>query len=603
MKALQRYLPLLLVAICALWIGSKSRMPKDAPGAMNLQAFAQLPVVYKGRIKPIDTIARNSLIVVSDKQTFRESQRTGNHGLTSRENIKHPAIEWYLDTITSSPAAFSNQVFRIPNRQVIDMLGLDPERKRFRYAFGEFEPQLQAIDENANRAMQLDAGERDVFDSQILELAQRVHLFVRMIEAHRFIDAQDMDGMHAMINRYRSFQNHPLPHLVPAHEDQDWETFTWSGIMRLTQGENPFYRPMAMMLYAYGMGDVEAFNQALVDYQGALKKFPPPAAFTQIHPGKLKYELQFNHLAPFYTCSLLYVLAFLICCFGMLFAPTQLNRAAFYLLLLALAFHTWALLSRIYISGYPPVTNLYSSAIFIGWGCVVIGIIIESLFKLGVGNLLAAVAGFLTLLIAHFLSLDGDTMEVMQAVLDTKFWLATHVTTVTLGYTATYFAGGLGVLYILFGVLGRRMDLALERNLTRMIYGVVCFALLLSFTGTVLGGLWADDSWGRFWGWDPKENGALIIVLWNALILHARWGAMVQSRGIAVMAVFGNIVTSWSWFGVNQLGIGLHSYGFTNSAAFWLIVFAVSQLVVMGLGLTPRTWWRSYRQNPQMAGS
>ena len=91
-----------------------------------------------------------------------------------------------------------------------------------------------------------------------------------------------------------------------------------------------------------------------------------------------------------------------------------------------------------------------------------------------------------------------------------------------------------------------------------MIYGVVCFATLFSFVGTVLGGIWADQSWGRFWGWDPKENGALLIVIWNALILHARWGGMVKQRGMAVLAVVGNIVTAWSWFGTNMLGVGLH---------------------------------------------
>ena len=89
---------------------------------------------------------------------------------------------------------------------------------------------------------------------------------------------------------------------------------------------------------------------------------------------------------------------------------------------------------------------------------------------------------------------------------------------------------------------------------------MVCFALLFSFFGTVLGGLWADDSWGRFWGWDPKENGALMIVLWNALGLHARWAGLVRERGLAALAAFGNIVTLWSWEGVNQLGVGLHAY-------------------------------------------
>jgi hypothetical protein len=136
----------------------------------------------------------------------------------------------------------------------------------------------------------------------------------------------------------------------------------------------------------------------------------------------------------------------------------------------------------------------------------------------------------------------------------------------------------------------------MSKSLSRMIYGIVCFAALFSFVGTVLGGIWADQSWGRFWGWDVKENGALIIVLWNALVLHARWGGMVRERGLANMAIVGNIVTSWSWFGVNMLGIGLHSYGFTDAAFRWLVLFVVSQLILIALGSLPKQMWKSFRE-------
>jgi cytochrome c biogenesis factor len=129
-------------------------------------------------------------------------------------------------------------------------------------------------------------------------------------------------------------------------------------------------------------------------------------------------------------------------------------------------------------------------------------------------------------------------------------------------------------------------------SLSRMMYGVICFATLFSFVGTTLGGIWADQSWGRFWGWDPKENGALLIVLWNALVLHAHWGGMVRERGLAVMSVFGNIVVSLSWFGVNMLGVGLHSYGFMDRAFAPLMIFIASQLVVMALGVIPLKHWR-----------
>ena len=170
----------------------------------------------------------------------------------------------------------------------------------------------------------------------------------------------------------------------------------------------------------------------------------------------------------------------------------------------------------------------------------------EWLYRNGIGNAVAAVMGFATLLVAHSLAASGDTFTVLQAVLDTQFWLATHVVAVTFGYATTFLAGGLGVMYVLgFVVLPAALKLLKTaggpdvatplgsdtgKELTRMVYGTLCFSIFFSFFGTVLGGLWADDSWGRFWGWDPKENGALIIVLWTALVLHARWGGMVRER-------------------------------------------------------------------------
>ena len=110
---------------------------------------------------------------------------------------------------------------------------------------------------------------------------------------------------------------------------------------------------------------------------------------------------------------------------------------------------------------------------------------------------------------------------------------------------------------------------------------------LFSLVGTILGGIWADQSWGRFWGWDPKENGALIIVLWNAVILHIRWGGLCGVRGLMALAVFGNIITSWSWFGTNMLGVGLHSYGFMDSAFWALVGFVVSQLLIIAIAYLP----------------
>jgi ABC-type transport system involved in cytochrome c biogenesis permease subunit len=194
------------------------------------------------------------------------------------------------------------------------------------------------------------------------------------------------------------------------------------------------------------------------------------------------------------------------------------------------------------------------------------------------------------------LSLSGDTLEMMQAVLDTNFWLATHVTIITLGYVSAFVAGLMGCAYIFLGIFTNALRKDGSANLTRMTYGVLCAGMFLSFVGTVLGGLWADYSWGRFWGWDPKENGALLIVLWIAMILHARWGGMVKQRGIAVLSVMSIVVTSWSMFGTNFLGVGLHSYGFRQGAMTTLILFDIGVMAIAGLGaILPLEMWKSFR--------
>jgi ABC-type transport system involved in cytochrome c biogenesis permease subunit len=257
----------------------------------------------------------------------------------------------------------------------------------------------------------------------------------------------------------------------------------------------------------------------------------------------------------------------------------------------ALAVHTVGLAARIWLQGRPPVTNLYSSAVFVGWASALLGLAAERVHRRGFAAAAAAAVGFTTLVIAQHLTASGDTLEMMRAVLDSNFWLATHVVCVTIGYSSTFLAAALGVAWVVRKQLVRGADAEATKALVSLTYGVICFSLLFSFVGTMLGGIWADQSWGRFWGWDPKENGALLIVLWNAFILHARWGGYARERGVMLMAVFGGIITSLSWFGVNMLGVGLHSYGFMDKAFWWLLAFAVSQLAVILAGYLPPRFW------------
>lgn len=345
---------------------------------------------------------------------------------------------------------------------------------------------------------------------------------------------------------------------------------------------------------AYRNGDAETFNQALVDYHELLAENPPPA----LSPGRLAAENLYNGANLFYHAMVVFLAAFLLATFGWVGYAKQFNKGSFWLLGFGWMLLVIGLVFRIYISGRPPVTNLYSSALFVTAVFVPLMMLVERMTRLGMGNVLGGIGAFLALMWAWSMTIvDGDTFTVLLAVLDTQFWLATHVVCITIGYGTTFAAGALGVAYIVGALFTKKLATKKARmEVVNSMYGMVCLALLFSFFGTVLGGLWGDDSWGRFWGWDPKENGALMIVLWNALSLHARWAGLVRERGFAMIAVFGNIITLWSWKGVNVLGVGLHAYSASNDTTVQVILaVGLFHLFVMAIAAVPTRLWASHR--------
>ena len=423
-------------------------------------------------------------------------------------------------------------------------------------------------------------------------------------------DKEALERFAEPLNNYYVMSKWALPLIVPPTNPEksrdDWVN-AGTAILEYVRGVelHPAMTWFARMATAYRHDKPAEFNRAIAEYKQWLsERFGPELT-------KGRREFFYNSAQAFLHAIIMYVFAFVLAggsllTFGVASNLSEsLRRSALYVVIIAGLVHTATLIFRMVLEGRPPVTNLYSSAIFIGWAAMVLGLVLEKVYRVGIGLVVASLAGFITLIIAHNLALGGDTMEMLRAVLDTNFWLATHVVVVTLGYASTFVAGLLAILYIFLGVFTPVLTRTLGANqsdlskaLAKMVYGIVCFATLFSFTGTVLGGIWADQSWGRFWGWDPKENGALIIVIWNTLILHARWGGLVRERGLMNLAVFGNVVTSFSWFGVNMLGIGLHSYGFMDAAFKWLMAFVASQLAIIALGLLPKQWWRSFRSPP-----
>jgi ABC-type transport system involved in cytochrome c biogenesis permease subunit len=591
-----RWLPGVIVGLGGLYL-LLAAVPAATPDTqVNLEEFGKIPAVEKGRLKPLDTVARVNLMVISDgKQTFKDD-----------EGKTQPAIKWLLDAMTSGgldrqAKCHKYKVFRIDNLELLGLFGLEIRPGSYRYSFSEMLPKLREFMVQAAKARKKGEKQRTLIEQKCVELDEHLRLYQQMVsqsapliippqsdgdEWRSYAELEDLAEREMFAAIHAEAKRQGLDVTKLKHQELI-EKFH-PQIAQFLANRPPAVKAMTEIFDTYRAGKVSEFNRAVADYHQQLTHVPAD------NLRKVAYEFFFSRFDAFTHCGWLYFAVFLLSAGSWLAWTEPLRRSAFWLGILTLVVHTWALLSRMYIQGRPPVTNLYSAAVFIGWGCLVLALILEWIYANSLGTFVAGLAGFATMRLALFLGASGDTLEMMQAVLDTNFWLATHVTIVTSGYAATFVAGILGAIYILRGVLTPSLDKDLAKSLTQMIYGTVCFATLLSFTGTVLGGIWADQSWGRFWGWDPKENGALIIVIWNALILHARWAGMVKQRGLAVLTIVGNMVTAWSMFGTNQLGVGLHAYGFSNALAVGLRWFWISQVVLIGIGLTPLNRWRSF---------
>jgi ABC-type transport system involved in cytochrome c biogenesis permease subunit len=616
-----------IAAAVAILIGAYAgyrRQDKPVNG-YDVAAFGKLPVVANGRTKPVDSMARVALTIISNN----DSVQLGKFGDKKRERIS--ATQWLLELASGDDKTRDYEIFRIENLELLGELKLTPKPQNFRYSVNEIKDVVQVVERELQRIQGLPEKQvKTAYENDVLDLNRRLQAFMAISQAfssqrllpkdltrERFqtLDSETQQRLlGTLVEEVRQIQRvmeggGDVPRIIPVAAIDE-------KVKDAISGKNawvPFpvaaaFQEMFSILPDPGKTEISAvkhwasilqarlddkpseFNMAVAKYQDWLDSHAGEIDGLQLD--KISFETTFNKAASLSFGMYCYLLLFIVSCLGLIGWRRQVSSFVFWAMIGTFIVHTVALGLRIWLSGRPPITNLYGTAIFVGWGVVALGILVEAAFRLNIGNIVASVGGYMGLMIAAYLSMDGDTIAVMQAVLDTQFWLATHVVTINLGYAATMFAGLFAVCYVLSRAgnsLGWSSQNFQEQQKTMggIVYGATCFALFLSSFGTILGGLWADDSWGRFWGWDPKENGALMIVLWNALLLHARWGGLVKERGMAIIAVFGNIVTLWSWFGVNQLGIGLHSYGFTKGVLPALGAAVVVHLVIAAIGMLP----------------
>ncbi len=634
---MRKWLPWISVAIFACWFLGGVQPPKPKDG-YDVAAFGRLPVLLEGRVQPFDSVARNSLLSISGRSITYEAKPPPVSGMAKLMGATNgppvSALQWLLYTMTRPEYADQLKVFRIENPDLEGLMGANQGGLQY-YSFNDLTNQIDQLESQAQKLMEAEQSQgedaaklRTPYQRDLMHLYNSMVLYNRLknslepegardfreelqvyqesigpgrvaleqSEQGKQANEQDLQRIATFFKRYDEVARFAYPLIIPPLPGQSrdaWSNIGTNLMQALRTGElHPADTNFAAIASAYRNNRPADFNRAVAQYRVWMQG-------NELYPALKKgnQEYFFNQIEPFYKSMVIYLFALLLGFIVWINLSEPVRRTGLALLILAFVIHSIGLVFRMYLEGRPPVTNLYSSAIFIGWGACLLGIILERIFKGGIGLVVAGFIGFTTLIIAHHLALSGDTMEMLRAVLDTNLWLATHVVIVTSGYASMFVAGFLAIIYIVRGFFTRTLTPDIARALSRMVYGIVCFATLFSFVGTILGGIWADQSWGRFWGWDPKENGALLIVLWNAVILHARWGGMVKERGLMAMAVFGNIVTSFSWFGVNMLGIGLHSYGFMDKAFPWLVGYDLSQVALIVLALTPLQYWASFKGN------
>lgn len=588
---------LLGLAVTLVFDGLGFRGDRSRVIEADWKAIGKLPVKQDGRIKPLDTIAGYTL------QALSEPALGGVTYVTDQDGNKRSQVEWLLGVMADVRWTKDAQVFRIYAKEVRELLQLDEARKNFRYSYNEITKNREAFFAEVDKLREKSRNkvEFNFREQKISDVYSKLTSYELLSAAYdepalpRLDSDKEEDFRAAMVRldeldrRYKVIEDMKPPAMIPpiskgktsdnTPADADWYAYgpaKFDSILQRVRGvePNPSIESLSNFLRAVQSEDAREINSTARKYRALIAD---STEVTAAQP-KLEAEAWLNSFRPVRIGVMLYILSTIVAVVSFATHKTRkLRHLASGMILGIFIIHTLTLLARMYISGRAPVVNLYSSAVFIGWACVLLSLILELVIRLGFANIVGSLIGLISLCIAG--SLDkSDTMHVLAAVLDTQFWLSTHVVIITLGYAVTYLAGFFGAIAAIVMLIFPTQTVSevtqrehTLKQLDRMAYFSVCFGILFSFVGTVLGGLWADDSWGRFWGWDPKENGALMIVLWNALVLHARWDRMVGLRGFCILALVGNIVTSWSWFGTNLLGIGLHFYGFNEKIAMALI--------------------------------
>jgi len=524
-------------------------------GGVDFKQWGLLAIQDGGRRKPVDTFARETLIRITGRSTYEDE--TGR---------KWQPNDFVLSALLETHAWKNEPMVLISIGQLIESLGLDKTKKRFSFAQLAGSSELQRI-ANEARARKRAEQTLDRVQQEALSVTDRLALLSKV-----------MDGSALLI--------------IPAPES---ETDPWIGPSEFSRYYAdvqfaPVQTQLRTLATAYTQGDGFNFSRAASQLRESLRKLSP-----SIYPqdGQLRLEYFYNHFAGFYRAIWCYGIAFLALLVAHLRKRGRaLQNIGVAIALLALAFQASGIVMRCMIGGRPPVTNMYESIIWVSFAVSFFGMVFFARYRTPVYLLAALPVTLIALLLVHQMPIAmPSSIDPLVPVLRDNFWLTVHVLTITLSYAAFALAMGFG--HILLWQYARNPAAAsADAPMHFWLYRVLQLGVLLLAAGTILGGVWANYSWGRFWGWDPKETWALIALLCYILTLHGRLAGWWSEFGLVVASVVCFLAVLMAWYGVNfVLGKGLHSYGFGIGGETYVAIFVGLDLLFVAFAI-----WR-YRKS------
>ncbi len=503
-----------------------------------LASLRSVAVQDGGRLKPLDTFARESVLLITGRERYQGRD----------------PVELLLAFVAQPDRWQVERMVEVRHRPLKNALGLDPDRSRFSYDEVVRSEALQRTVDEASAKRQ-----RDEKPTSVEEKAET--LYQQAVLLHAIFSGEALRII-------------PLPH----GENQAWVSVA-QALDKPSEQVAPAVSAFGALLLALNQGDTVGFQMAAQQLRGELAILNPA-----VYPNAktLAHEVHYNRFAPFEKAWMVYIAALVLLLIAFQVGRPVVTGAAFAVLGLAFGLHAYGFILRILIAWRPPVSNMYESIVWVVWGCVLFALIFEAVYRAKVFAVVAAAMGAIGLAIAQNVPLDSGITP-LEPVLRSNFWLTVHVLTITLSYAAFTLALGIGHINVGLYLFSPRRE-ALLRPLGDFLYRTLQVGVVLLAAGTILGGVWAAYSWGRFWGWDPKEVGALVALLGYVAVLHGRMTGWLREFGTAVAAIACYTLILMAWYGVNfVLGIGLHSYGFGAGGLSYVLAYLGFEVLFVGL--------------------